>query len=193
MKLLRFTYRKTNIYLIKGNEDNLLAIDAGWPCTFFEYARAIKTTGFNIEQIQWVIVTHFHLDHAGLVGEMVSKGYRCAVFENQMGDIDAMEAMIAKKYTEYTKIDKTKLIQMKTRDSRQWLKGLGMDGEIVITPGHSNDSVSFISDEGDAVIGDLYAENLVMDSDIESLTSWQLLRSKGAKRILPAHGNEYRL
>ncbi len=193
MNIFRFNYRRTNCYLIRGNENRLIAFDAGWPCSYFEYAKEIKSTGFNIDQIESAIVSHFHIDHAGLFGEMISKGIACIIFENQLTQIDEMERMILKKQKEYKMIDKTKLIRVKTEESRKWFLNLGIEGEVIMTLGHSVDSISFVSDEGIALIGDLHAEDQIMSDDLESIHSWELIRNKGAKLAYPAHGNEYML
>lgn len=39
-------------------------------------------------------------------------------------------------------------------DSRAFLAGIGIDGEIISTPSHSPDSVSLVLDDGDCFVGD---------------------------------------
>lgn len=186
MDILPFAYRKTNYFLIVGNKDNVIAFDVGWPGTYFEYARAMKQTGIKIGLIKYAMMSHFHPDHAGLASEMIKNGVTCVVFENQIDAIDEMEKMILKKQKNYIPIDRKKLLIMETKDTRDWFSHLGIQGEVICTPGHSTDSVSFISDDGYALIGDLYPEKIAMDSN--SKASWHLLRSKKAKKIFPAHG-----
>ena len=41
----------------------------------------------------------------------------------------------------------------------KFLKDLGIDGKIIYTPVHSEDSISIILDEGIALVGDLYDLN----------------------------------
>ncbi len=189
MEIKHFSYRKTNYHLILGGDGKIVAFDAGWPGTYFEYAKAMKDTGFGIEQVDFAVVSHFHLDHAGLIGEMIKDGITCVVFDNQADKIDEMEGIILKKQKDYVRIDKSKLLRMKCDESRQWLSSLGIQGEVVQTPGHSTDSVSFVSDDGDALIGDLYREEIALDP--ESRLSLRLLRNKKVKNIYPAHGENY--
>ena len=167
-----FRYKSTNYFLQKSsNDDRLLAIDAGWPCSLYEYGRALKSTGHLFNQIAWAVVTHFHMDHAGLLGEFIEKGIQCLVFGNQEEAIDPMEKMISRTYKNYKTIDKKRLIKARTADSRKILENLGIHGEVLITPGHSPDSITFISDAHEAIIGDLYPLDLVMPNDASTQNS----------------------
>ena len=89
-----------------------MAVDAGWPCSLYEYARNMENIGLELKQIAWAIVTHFHMDHAGLIGEFQALGISCIVFENQE-TIDEMERIIRKnknEYQDYQAIHQEKLI-----------------------------------------------------------------------------------
>jgi glyoxylase-like metal-dependent hydrolase (beta-lactamase superfamily II) len=69
--MVSFTYQHTHYYLLPSYDGkSLLAFDAGYPCSIHEYARAIKDTGCRFEQIKWAIVSHFHLDRAGLIRDI---------------------------------------------------------------------------------------------------------------------------
>ena len=46
----------------------------GWPCTLYEYQRCMKEIGLRFTDIQIAVVSHFHMDHAGLVGEFPPLG-----------------------------------------------------------------------------------------------------------------------
>ena len=72
-------------------------------------------------------------------------------------------------------------------ESRALLERLGIGGEIVATPGHSDDSVSLLLDDGSVFTGDLTP--LVGDAQEErARASWRLLWEKGARQIYPGHG-----
>ena len=105
----------------------------------------VKTIGCNLEKIGWAIVTHFHMDHAGLLGELIARGgVGCFVFENQHDVVDAMERTIEKNVKGYRRIDQRQLVLVATADSRKMLGEIGVRGEVVITDYHSPDSVSFV-------------------------------------------------
>ncbi len=187
-RIVSFRCRSTNCFVVESATNRgLLAIDAGWPCSFGEYARAMKSVGRDVRRLGWVFVTHFHMDHAGLMGEFIDRDIRCLVFENQENAIDPMEKMILRTYKAYKPIDKTRLIKIQTRDSRNYLDEIGMGGEVLITPGHSSDSVTYVSDAGEAIIGDLNLPELIMPGDPAGLKSWELIRSKGVQHVYPSH------
>jgi glyoxylase-like metal-dependent hydrolase (beta-lactamase superfamily II) len=73
--------------------------------------------------------------------------------------------------------------------SRTVLDRIGIAGEILQTPGHSNDSVSLLLDDGSALTGDLTSPALVGEDDsCVVAASWRLLRELGATRVYPGHG-----
>ena len=71
--------------------------------------------------------------------------------------------------------DKAEVIACK--DSRAFLVALGIDGEIVFTPSHSEDSITLVLDSGDCFVGDLepmafmdgYEKNKALQSDWEKV------------------------
>ena len=66
----------------------------------------------------------------------------------------------------------------------------GIAGEIVPTPGHSDDSVSLLLDDGSVFAGDLTHPALADEDAAPIVTaSWDLLRDRGATRIYPGHGS----
>ena len=108
--MLYFRYHSTHCFFLKSSiSEGLLAVDAGWPGTLYEYARSMKTIGCNLEKITWAMVTHFHMDHAGLIGEFIQRGIKCFIFENQIEATDAMEKMIEKNDKTYIRIEKEML------------------------------------------------------------------------------------
>ncbi len=77
-----------------------------------------------------------------------------------------------------------------TGESRDLLARASIQGEIVHTPGHSEDSISLLLDGGQVFTGDLTPEELAWGETAEVVqASWQRLREKGARTIYPAHGN----
>ncbi|HUX19987.1 MAG TPA: MBL fold metallo-hydrolase [Spirochaetia bacterium] len=192
--MLHFSYHSTRCFFLKSSKGNgYLAIDAGWPCTLYEYARNLKSLGFRLDDIRWAFVTHYHMDHAGLTGEFLDHGITCFIFENQADAIDSMERTIQKNYGAYRTIDRTKLVSVKTQGSRSLLEGLGVDGEVIVTDYHSPDSVSFVSTEGESVVGDLPPEAQGMPDDRRLHDCWDLLRGLGARRVFPSHGPWFEL
>lgn len=192
--MLYFKYRSTNCFFLRSSlNGQLLAIDAGWPGTLYEYARGMKTIGCNLDNIAWAFVTHFHMDHAGLISEFVTRGVKCFVFEHQLGAIDAMEKTIEKNDKSYRRIDKTKLHVIKIQESREMLEEVGIRGQVVVTAYHSSDSISFITEQGEAIVGDLPLEAQMMPDDHRLREAWDEIRKSGGRTIYPSHAASFEL
>jgi glyoxylase-like metal-dependent hydrolase (beta-lactamase superfamily II) len=87
-------------------------------------------------------------------------------------------------------MDKAKLIS--SEESRDFLKDIGINGEIVSTPSHSQDSISLILDSGECFVGDLEPlEYLDGYENNESLKNdWERIGSYSPKIIYYAHANQ---
>lgn len=192
--MLYFRYRNTACYLIPSADgQGLLAFDAGWPSSLHEYARAMKATGFRFAQIKWAMVSHFHMDHAGLIRDFQDAGIECLLFENQGGGIDEMERIIGAGYKDYRPIRREAFTRIATSESRGFLRERGIEAEVIQTPGHSEDSLSLVTDEGDALIGDLYPISQIMPDDQKSRESWARIEELGGRRIWPSHAAAFEL
>ncbi len=58
--------RGTNFYLLDCQGGKLL-LDAGWPHCLPELKAQVKAAGLKLGDIRYVITTHAHPDHAGLI------------------------------------------------------------------------------------------------------------------------------
>jgi ribonuclease/clavin/mitogillin len=192
--MLYFKYHNTNCFFVRSSSTRqLLAIDVGWPGTLYEYARGMKTIGCSLENIAWAMVTHFHMDHAGLISELMDRGTRCFAFENQLQSVGAMETTIEKNYKSYKRIKQEKLERIETRESKEVLQRIGIQAQVIITDYHSPDSVTFITDEGETIVGDLPPEGQAMPDDARFLETWELVRKLGGRLIYPSHAGLFQL
>jgi len=192
--MVTFRYQNTSCYLLPTVDGkSLFAFDAGWPCSLFEYARSMKCTGYRFDQVRWAMVSHFHLDHAGLIRDFQDAGIHCVLFENQGDGIEDMERIIRRGYPRYVPLLKNKFMSIKTGESREFLASIGIRGEVIQSPGHSDDSVSLITDDHEALIGDLYPVSQIMEDDVKSQQSWARIRAMGGTYIYPSHAGPFEL
>ena len=192
--MLSFRYRNTAYYLLpSARGEGLLAFDAGWPCSLYEYARAMKGTGFGLDRIRWAMVSHFHLDHAGLVRDFQDAGIECLVFETQGRAIDDMERIIAPKFPNYRSLIKNRLLSLTTEESEGFLASIGVNGRVIPTIGHSFDSVPLVLRSGEACVGNLAPPEQLMPDDAKSHDSWRRIREAGGRRIYPSHAREFEI
>ena len=80
-------------------------------------------------------------------------------------------------------------VDLRLDDSRAFLATLRIAGQVVATPGHSEDSVTLVLDEGVAFTGDLPLPGFAADESAAVVArSWDKLRALGVRRICPGHG-----
>jgi ribonuclease/clavin/mitogillin len=187
MNIVNVGYDSTNYYVLGANTNRLL-LDVGWPGTLPKLLALLKRKDIPFQDIGYLLVTHYHPDHAGLAQEVKAKGVRLIVLEQQLPAIPVLKTYM-KPINRYVDITLHDNLQMSTGESRAFLKRIGIAGEIISTPGHSGDSVTLVLDEGAAFTGDLPSPNVAEESTIEFVTqSWNAIRSLHVRTIYPGHG-----
>ncbi|MDD4971062.1 MAG: MBL fold metallo-hydrolase [Paludibacter sp.] len=189
MKIFSVGNPSINLYLLDSGTHRLL-IDSGYPDQLNVLGRQMRQPGFKISDIDYLIVTHFHVDHAGAIQELKSAGVQFILFDIQAAFINPMESMITGKWR-YTPLTTQDNLILSPDESAAFFKQLNIDGQVIATPGHSYDSITLLLDSGEAFTGDLLAENLILDEASQEKKSWLKLRSLGAKIVYPGHGPVY--
>lgn len=186
MNIVNVGYDSTNYYIIEAKSGKLL-VDCGWPGTLPKFTAELKRKGISISEIKYLLVTHFHPDHAGLTQELKNQGIKLIVLECQTDFIPPFADFFENKNFPYVPITQKDNLVLKMEDSRKFLASIGLDGEILHTPGHSDDSVTLVLDEGFAFTGDLHPSLMDID-DATTRQSWDKIRLHKIIRIFPGHG-----
>ena len=193
--MIRLKYGNTNTFYVPGTNGGLL-IDTDYAGTLPAFFRALKTNHLKLGDISYVLPTQCHPDHVGLIGELQKLGVKLLLIDSQLGRVRFADDIFARdSRLRYVPIDEKQARIISCDESRTLLRSIGIDGEIIRTPSHSEDSVSVILDCGDCFVGDLepyeyldgYEENPQLQKD------WNLIMSKSPRRILYAHANEKKM
>jgi glyoxylase-like metal-dependent hydrolase (beta-lactamase superfamily II) len=180
-------YRSTNYWVIGAGRSRLL-VDLGWPGTMGQMRANLRRMDVPILDIRYGLATHYHIDHAGVAQELKLAGVPLLVIDVQVPAIPLMKRW-TKPQDHYLDITMDDNVVISCDESRSLLEGIGIPGEILHTPGHSDDSVSLLLDDGSAFTGDLTAPQFIGLEDPQVVhASWRLLRERGANRVYPAHG-----
>ncbi len=171
MNIINLGYRSTHYYALEI-PTGLFLVDCGWPGRMGEFAAVAKRQGVDLRQIKFILVTHYHMDHAGLAQELKNLGATLIVMESQVGYPKLLADFLRPKHLGYTEIIEETNLVLKFSASRAFLAKLGLAGEIIPTPGHSADHVTLILDEGHAFTGDLPPRSLVSDEQTDLKASW---------------------
>ena len=192
----KLKYGNTNTYFIRGTKGSIL-LDTDYAGTLQMFYKEIKRNGISLKDITYILATHYHPDHMGLVGELVSMGVKFLVMDTQVPNLHFSDDIFRRdqtlRFLPSVPEDKAEVIACK--DSRAFLAALGIEGEIVSTPSHSEDSITLVLDNGDCFVGDLepmefmdgYEENKALQSD------WEKVMSFSPKVIHYGHAPERKL
>ena len=193
--ITKIRYGNTNTFLIRGDKGSML-IDTDFAGTLPMFYRMIKTLGIKVSDITYVLATHYHPDHIGLVSELMEQGVKLLLVDTQVESVHYSDEIFARETRlGYKPIDESEAVTISVEESRSFLKELGIDGEIISTPSHSEDSISVIMDDGTCIVGDLEPfEYLAGYEDNEALSAdWDTVLGFDPKRICYAHANEKEL
>jgi glyoxylase-like metal-dependent hydrolase (beta-lactamase superfamily II) len=208
----------TNSYILKCN-DGYLLIDTGYPDKYDEFKQKVESYDIGISQIKYCLLTHHHDDHSGFAAKLVQDyRTRLIVHKNSIPYLKRGVSETVSKpvnlciriiFSAFSLFHKFKFppVELKendiviNNDNKEVLRKIGIDGKVLYTPGHTNDSISVLLSDGNTFVGDaamnffnfcrckhrpIYAQNVE-----EVFSSWRKLIEQGAKTIYPAHGNSF--
>ena len=181
-------YGNTRCYCI----NNKVLIDTDWAGTLSAFFKCTKENNIELKEIECLIVTHFHPDHMGIAQEIADLGIQLIVFEEQKDFIHCSDNIFVKnRNIPFKPIDDNKVCCLPCADSRESFSKMGIEGEVIHTVGHSEDSVSIILDNGIAIVGDLYPLHSISAYNDKRLEySWKSILSHNIKEIRCGHFKE---
>lgn len=186
--IIELKYGNTNTYLIKGKEKYIL-FDTDWAGTFERFCQAIKSIGIQIQDIEYLFLSHFHPDHMGIAGQLAELGIKIVVVDIQKNFVHfSDEIFVKEKNKSFIPIDDAKVILISIDESRSFFEKLGIQGEIIETPGHSDDSVSIWLDDGMLLVGDLNPlYELPLHEGTQIADTWNKLLKMRPNKICYGH------
>ena len=148
-------YSNTNTYLIEGDNGRIL-FDTGWAGSFPAFCACMGEIHIPVQEIDYILISHFHPDHMGIARDIAELGPVIVVPAVQKDFIHSADEIFAKEGNRSFKpiIDEN-VVNIEIADSRAFLHKLGIEGEILHTPGHSDDSISLCLGDGTVFVGDL--------------------------------------
>ena len=194
-RMIRLRYGNTNTYLLSGVGGSLL-IDTDYAGTLPAFYRAIKGHGIQVRDIAYVLATHYHPDHMGLISALMEQGVGLLLMDVQVPFVHFSDPIFRReKHLHYVPIREQDAAVISCGESRRFLGALGLSGEIVHTPSHSADSVSVILDGGDCFVGDLEPEEYLgaYENNEALRDDWERIKRFRPRRIFYAHVNEKRV
>lgn len=210
-------------YLLKCTGGYLL-IDTYYPGYYGQFEKKLSNLGIATSDIKYVLLPHHHDDHAGFAAELVGRtGCRVIAHRNAVSALEEGKSeesikpvnrriqivmtfymlfyMLFHKELNFPPVRLAERDIVIEGDNNSLLKGIGIDGVILHTPGHTRDSVSVLLSDGRAFVGDAamnflrwtgVGHRLIYIEDINTVyESWRKLRERGARVIYPAYGRSF--
>ncbi|TAL37833.1 MAG: MBL fold metallo-hydrolase [Spirochaetes bacterium] len=212
----------TNSYLLPCTGGYLL-IDTGYDKDYDAFILESGTKGVGIADIRFLLLTHHHDDHSGFAARLLRESGATLIVhekafpflsegkpEMRMKPLNRCTLAAFTVFAALFKNDKTHgfpPVEANTRmriirgDDAEFLKGIGVEGMILSTPGHTDDSISVLLANGNAFVGDLAMDMLgicgcahrpIYANDYGQVyQGWKRLSGRGAKKIFPSHGDPF--
>lgn len=187
--IIPLRYSSTNTYLIKGTAGCLL-FDTGWAGTFPLFCKALGEKKLRLQDISCIVISHYHPDHMGIAREIADAGAVIVAAELQKEFLHSSDHIFAKENrSSFLPIEDEKVRFIRTEDSRAFLAELGIEGELIHTPGHSDDSISlWLDKEKTLLVGDLNPlYELELHKGTQIAASWDKLLALKPRRIYYSH------
>lgn len=118
----KLRYGNTNTFFIRGTGDGLL-IDTDFAGTLPAFYRAIKEHSIKISDISYILATHYHPDHIGLVSELMKQGIKLLLIDTQKSHIHFADEIFRKdKRLNYESINTDNSIIISSKTVGNFLK-----------------------------------------------------------------------
>ena len=190
---VKLKYGNTNTFFIRGTHGGLL-LDTDFAGTLHQFYREIKKNGISVQEITYVLATHYHPDHMGLISELAQLGIRLLIVDTQLPYIHFSDEIFKRdnRLTISPTIQEEKATVIGCAESRGFLEQLGICGEIIYTPSHSQDSISLMLDNGECFVGDLEPADYIdgYDENVALKKDWKNINSFSPRVIHYGHAND---
>lgn len=201
--------KRVKSFLIKGQK--LILVDAGNPDDGKAILEHIRDRSIHPEEIDVILVTHAHPDHAGGLKELIEATNARVLVQHkgadnlkegksQSAEPTNMSGKIVKTFlpsTELPQIEPNIIISGKYD-----LNKVGVEGKIIHTPGHTPDSISIILNSREAIVGDLIMGGFIRKgtpkypifaNDLEKVKeSIEKVLAHNPKVIYTSHGGPFK-
>jgi len=213
----------TTCYLVPIGSKYIL-IDTGYERDKKRFYKQLRKHGVAIKDISYIFITHAHDDHVGLLSEIIRNNQECKVIlhknakqklasgKNDMTKSSYINRRVAAVvgllgnfskggFHPYKVQEKDIIITQEVTSFYE--VGIDSPGRIIYTPGHTEDSISMILDNGICFCGDAAANMLsllgtknciiVMEDLKKYYATWEKLLEEKITQIYPGHGKPFRI
>ncbi len=201
------------------DQDNVVLVDTSYPLQISQIESAVQAAGFELSQINKLILTHQDIDHIGTVKEILAEAPNCQVLASAVeapyidgrktptkvatfeANYEQLSAEMKSFYNMIKPAFENRRIQIDQTVTEGEVLPICGGIEIVATPGHTPGHISLFLKEdkiliaGDAlniVDGTLNCSNPLFTWDVpQAQQSVAILQQYPVKQIIAFHGGLY--
>ncbi|MDF2844971.1 MAG: Zn-dependent hydrolase, glyoxylase [Herbinix sp.] len=141
-------------------------IDTGLPDTFSNLLQLLNQQSIQINEINYLLITHFHPDHAGLTQNLCDLGITLVIHEEQYPYMSKLNLFYKKNWkANYKDIIPSQALILTDDSSSRFFEEIGIHGEL---------------------IKEAYNDFVIEDS-------WDMLLQYQPKIIYPSHADPYKI
>ena len=196
----------------------LIVIDTGYQEGFSSFSRKLAKNGFSFSDIAYIFITHVHDDHVGFLKyllenteatvilhseaiERLKKGHHLFIggCSNRLALLFCKFMMILGKGKHiFPPVNLSSNTILANEDSN-FFHSIGIPADILVLPGHTNDSIGLLLEEdklfcGDATMNNFpsIARNIIWIENLDDYQqSWDKMINSKARFIYPGHGKPF--
>ena len=130
--MIRLKYGNTNTFFVRGTSGGLL-FDTDYAGTLSAFYKTIKQNGIAVKDIEYVLVSHYHPDHMGIISELMKRGVKLLMVDVQKDFVHYSDYIFARDKISYSPINEMLATVISIEKSRDFLLHIGIHGEIIHT------------------------------------------------------------
>jgi glyoxylase-like metal-dependent hydrolase (beta-lactamase superfamily II) len=225
MKIVKLRLNETVCYLIPV-ENKYLLIDTGYEKHKHLFRKRLRDLNISVNDLAYVLLTHHHDDHCGLLNEIKAHNPACKIIMHAKAIPHLQKGKDDLTNCKYINAGVGMMMKTVKRFNKKWdfafppyevrsndivieretaLKTIGIKipGKIIYTPGHTDDSIALLLDNGICFTGDAASNMLrfmgtrycvIFMADLNQYyKNWERLIAEKAKMIYPAHGKPFKI
>lgn len=217
MKILNIGNLMVNSCLIDTGRGYIL-VDTGYPGGYTRFCKKIKSIGINIDEIKYIFITHVHYDHVGFLSELMRATQAKIILHNRAVEkLKAGKSIFGKEFYTFKRAKRLfSLVNLVSDNSSfepidepdryvevvnaiEQIEVLGVRLSILTLPGHTEDSIGLMLEDGSLFCGDAAMNGFPSKNRysilVEDLTnyeeSWNVMLKSKPKIIYPGHGKPF--